>query len=214
MEFIAKELDHYVEKHTTKESDLLYQLNRETHLKVLNPRMLSGAFQGRFLSMISKMIQPKRILELGTYTGYSAFSFLEGLDPNGKIITIDINEELEDMVRKYIAEFDAENRIEYILGNAVEIIPTLKDQFDLVFIDADKENYCLYYDLVFDLIKPGGYILADNVLWSGKVVGDYDKSDKDTRVLMDYNRKVTEDTRVETILLPLRDGLMLTRKKD
>ena len=214
MEFISKELDDYVEKHTSKESELLYQLNRETHLKVLNPRMLSGAFQGRFLSMISKMIQPKRILELGTYTGYSAFCFLEGLQADGKITTIDLNEELEEMVRNFISKFDADNQIEYILGNAVDVIPTLKDQFDLVFIDADKENYINYYNLVFDLVKPGGYILADNVLWSGKVVGDYEKLDKDTRVLVDYNRMVTEDPRVETILLPLRDGLMLTRKKD
>lgn len=214
MEFISKELDDYVEKHTSKESELLYQLNRETHLKVLNPRMLSGAFQGRFLSMISKMIRPTRILELGTYTGYSAFCFLEGLQSGGKITTIDVNEELEEMVRAFITKFEADNQFEYILGNAVEIIPTLKDQFDLVFIDADKENYCNYYDLVFDLVKPGGYILADNVLWSGKVVGDYDQLDKDTRVLMDYNRKVREDPRVETILLPLRDGLMLTRKKN
>ncbi len=214
MEFISKELDDYVEKHTSKESELLYQLNRETHLKVLNPRMLSGAYQGRFLSMISKMIQPKRILELGTYTGYSAFCFLEGLQANGKITTIDINEELEEMVRGFISKFHADEQFEYLIGNAVEIIPTLKDQFDLVFIDADKENYCNYYDLVFDLVKPGGYILADNVLWSGKVLGDYQNLDKDTRVLMDYNRKVSDDPRVETVLLPLRDGLMLTRKKD
>ncbi len=214
MEFISKELDDYVEKHTSKESELLYQLNRETHLKVLNPRMLSGAFQGRFLSMIAKMIQPKRILELGTYTGYSAFCFLEGLQSGGKITTIDVNVELEKIVRDFISKFNADKQIEYILGNAVEVIPTLKEQFDLVFIDADKENYCKYYDLVFDLVKPGGYILADNVLWSGKVVGDYEKLDKDTRVLMDYNRKVSEDFRVETILFPLRDGLMLTRKKD
>lgn len=214
MEFISKELDDYVEKHTSKESELLYQLNRETHLKVLNPRMLSGAFQGRFLSMVAKMIQPERILELGTYTGYSAFCFLEGLKAGGKITTIDVNVELEEMVRNFITKFDADKQIEYILGNAVDVIPTLKDQFDLVFIDADKENYCSYYDLIFDLVKPGGYILADNVLWSGKVVGDYDQVDKDTRILMEYNRKVTEDPRVETILLPLRDGLMLTRKKD
>lgn len=212
MEFIDEKLDQYVCKHTDKEPELLYQLNRQTHLKVLNSRMLSGQFQGRLLSMISHMIRPQNVLEIGTYTGYSALCFLEGLAENGRITTIDINEELEDFVRDFIQKAGAESRIQYVIGDAMELIPTMHEQFDLVFIDADKENYCNYYDLVFDKVKVGGYILADNVLWSGKVVGDYDTADKDTKILMDYNRKINDDSRVENILLPIRDGLMLARK--
>lgn len=212
MEFIDEKLDQYVCKHTDKEPELLYQLNRQTHLKVLNSRMLSGQFQGRLLSMIAHMIRPQNVLEIGTYTGYSALCFLEGLAEDGRITTIDINEELEDFVRDFIQKAGAESRIQYVIGDAMELIPTMQEQFDLVFIDADKENYCNYYDLVFDKVKVGGYILADNVLWSGKVVGDYEKADKDTRILMDYNRKINEDSRVENILLPIRDGLMLARK--
>lgn len=212
MEFIEAELDNYVCDHTTGESPVLYALNRATHLSVLQPRMLSGHFQGRLLSMISHMIRPEKVLEIGTYTGYSALCFLEGLAAGGKIITIDINEELEDIVREYIERAEATDKIAYILGDAMELIPSIDEQFDLVFIDADKKNYCSYYDLVFDKVKPGGYILADNVLWSGKVTGDYEKADADTRMLMDYNRKVQEDPRVENILLPVRDGLMLSRK--
>ncbi|TXI88045.1 MAG: methyltransferase domain-containing protein [Crocinitomicaceae bacterium] len=212
MEFIDEKLDQYVCKHTDRESELLYQLNRQTHLKVLNSRMLSGQFQGRLLSMIAHMIRPQNVLEIGTYTGYSALCFLEGLAENGRITTIDINEELEDFVRDFIQKAGAENQIQYVIGDAMELIPTMHEQFDLVFIDADKENYCNYYDLVFDKVKVGGYILADNVLWSGKVVGDYDTADKDTKILMDYNRKINDDSRVENILLPIRDGLMLARK--
>lgn len=212
MEFIDEKLDQYVCKHTDRESELLYQLNRQTHLKVLNSRMLSGQFQGRLLSMISHMIRPQNVLEIGTYTGYSALCFLEGLAENGRITTIDINEELEDFVRDFIQKAGAENQIQYVIGDAMELIPEMQEQFDLVFIDADKENYCNYYDLVFDKVKVGGYILADNVLWSGKVVGDYDTADKDTKILMDYNRKINDDSRVENILLPIRDGLMLARK--
>lgn len=212
MDFIDPKLDEYVCAHTGSESELLSDLNRRTHLKILNPRMLSGQFQGRLLSMISHMIRPQRILEIGTYTGYSALCFVEGLAEGGKITTIDINEELEDFVRDYIEKAGAESRIEYLLGDAMQLIPEMNEQFDLVFIDADKENYCNYYDLVFDKVKPGGYILADNVLWSGKVVGDYETADRDTKILMDYNRKVQEDPRVENILLPVRDGLMLARK--
>jgi predicted O-methyltransferase YrrM len=174
--------------------------------------MLSGQFQGRLLSMIAHMIRPQNVLEIGTYTGYSALCFLEGLAEDGRITTIDINEELEDFVRDFIQKAGAESRIQYVIGDAMELIPTMQEQFDLVFIDADKENYCNYYDLVFDKVKVGGYILADNVLWSGKVVGDYDTADKDTKILMDYNRKINDDSRVENILLPVRDGLMLARK--
>jgi caffeoyl-CoA O-methyltransferase len=213
MEFIDAALDDYVCAHTSEETALLYELNRQTHLKILQPRMLSGHFQGRLLSMISQMIQPQRVLEIGTYTGYSALCLLEGLAPGGKITTIDRNEELEEFVRGYVAKAGAEAGIEYIVGDAMLLIPQMQEQFDLVFIDADKENYCNYYELVFDLVKPGGYILADNVLWSGKVVNDYETADRDTRILMDYNRMVNEDPRVENILLPIRDGLMLARKK-
>lgn len=213
MEFIDPKLDDYVCAHTTNETELLYELNRQTNLKILNPRMLSGHFQGRLLSMISQMVRPKRILEIGTYTGYSALCMMEGLPEEGKITTIDINEELEEFVRGYIQKANAEDRIEYIIGDAMQLIPEMDEMFDLVFIDADKENYCNYYDLVFDKVQSGGYILADNVLWSGKVVGEYEKADHDTKILMDYNTKIQNDPRVENILLPIRDGLMLTRKK-
>lgn len=213
MEFIDEKLDAYCCAHTTAENEQLKQLNRETHVKILQPRMLSGAFQGRFLSMIAHLVQPKRILEIGTYTGYSALCFLEGLHPDGKITTIDINEELEDFVRKHIAEADATEKIDYILGDATDIIPGLNEAFDLVFIDADKDNYLTYYELVFDKVKKGGYILADNVLWSGKVTGEFEQVDFDTQQIMKFNTRVQTDDRVENILLPIRDGLMLIRKK-
>ena len=213
MEFINEKLDAYCCAHTTAENEQLKQLNRETHVKILQPRMLSGAFQGRFLSMIAHLVQPKRILEIGTYTGYSALCFLEGLHPDGKITTIDINEELEDFVRKHIAEADATEKIDYILGDATDIIPRLNEAFDLVFIDADKDNYLTYYELVFDKVKKGGYILADNVLWSGKVTGEFEQVDFDTQQIMKFNTRVQTDDRVENILLPIRDGLMLIRKK-
>jgi predicted O-methyltransferase YrrM len=213
MEFIDEKLDAYCCAHTTSEREQLKRLNRETHVKILQPRMLSGAFQGRFLSMIAHLVQPKRILEIGTYTGYSALCFLEGLHPDGKITTIDINEELEDFVRKHIAEANATEKIDYLLGDATNIIPGLNEAFDLVFIDADKDNYLTYYELVFDKVKKGGYILADNVLWSGKVTGDFEQVDFDTQQIMKFNARVQSDDRVENILLPIRDGLMLIRKK-
>jgi len=212
MHFLPEEIEKYSADHTGRESELLQKINRETHLKVMMPRMLSGHFQGRFLSMISKMIQPDRILEIGTYTGYSALCFCEGLKPNGKLITIDNNEELEERVRGYFKESDYNDRIEFIVGNAMNVIPELNETFDLVFIDADKENYINYYNLVFDKVKAGGYIIADNVLWSGKVLQPYDKPDKDTQTLIDYSNMVFADKRVEPILLPLRDGLMVARK--
>jgi predicted O-methyltransferase YrrM len=212
MEFISEELDDYVVGHTEKEPDLLYRLNRETHLKVLQPRMLSGHFQGRVLSMFSKMIQPKNILEIGTYTGYSTLCFLEGLAENGKITTIDINYELEELARKYFNESGRGDAIDHIIGNALEIIPTLKETFDIVFIDADKDNYINYYNLVIDKVRPGGYIIADNVLWSGKVLLPYEQLDLDTKVLVDLNKLVQEDDRVENVLLPIRDGLMVMRR--
>jgi caffeoyl-CoA O-methyltransferase len=212
MEFISKELLEYIENHTQAESSLLKKLSRDTYAHVLMPRMLSGHVQGRFLSMVSHMISPATVLEIGTYTGYSAICLAEGLKPEGRLYTIDINEELESMVRKYFKEAGLENRIDYKIGNALKIIPTMNIQFDLVFIDADKENYLNYYNLIFDKVRTGGYIIADNVLWSGKVIDKNIKADKDTRALMDFNDFVHQDKRVENMILPLRDGLMILRK--
>jgi len=212
MEFISQELDNYICAHSEIEPAFLKELNRETHLNVLQPRMLSGHFQGRVLSMISHMIQPKRVLEIGTYTGYSALCFAEGLSENGKVITIDVNEELSDLVKEYIVKAHMQNKIEAIIGDATQIIPNLDEEFDLVFIDADKKNYVNYYHLVFDKVRKGGYIIADNVLWSGKVLEDYYSLDKATQVIMDYNKLIHEDTRVQEVLLPIRDGLMIARK--
>lgn len=213
MEFIERKLDDYVCAHTENEPPLLAELNRRTHVSVLKPRMLSGHFQGRLLSMLSHMIRPESVLEIGTYTGYSALCFAEGLTHNGKLITIDVNEELEDFVRDYIERSGNSARIDYLIGDAMEIIPTLQAQFDVVFIDADKRNYSNYYQLVFDKVKTGGYIIADNVLWSGKVLGELDTLDRETRLLMEYNRMLHEDERVEVVLLPIRDGLSIARKK-
>lgn len=212
MEFLNKELSDYVDAHTSEEPEVLKKLTRETYLKVLMPRMLSGHYQGRLLSMITKMIQPTKVLEIGTYTGYSAVCFAEGLKEGGKLITIDINEELETMVRKVFDEAGVSQKIEYKIGNAMDIIPTLNQTFDLVFIDADKINYLNYYHLVFDKVSKGGFIIADNVLWSGKIVNT-EKIDKDTKALMDFNDFVHQDTRVENVLLPVRDGLMILKKK-
>jgi caffeoyl-CoA O-methyltransferase len=214
MEFLDKGLTDYIESHTMPESPLLKKLNRDTQANVLMPRMLSGHFQGRVLSMISHMIRPSAILEIGTYTGYSALCLAEGLQENGRLHTIDINEELESMVRSYIKEARLENKINYYIGNALDIIKSLDLQFDLVFIDADKENYSNYYKLVFDKVRKGGFIIADNVLWSGKVIGADLKTntDKDTRAILDFNNMVHNDERVENVLLPIRDGLMVLRK--
>lgn len=210
MDVIAKELQAYAEQHTTEESPLLKKINRDTHSQVLMPRMLSGQLQGRVLSMISCMIRPRAILEIGTYTGYSAICLAEGLQEKGTLVTIDINEELHDRVSGYFTAAGLEDRIDYRIGNATEIIPELKGNFDLVFIDADKENYSRYFDLVIDRVNLNGLILADNVLWSGKVLDA--KPDKDTRAIVDFNRKVQADVRVENVLLPIRDGMMLMRK--
>jgi caffeoyl-CoA O-methyltransferase len=210
MEFLPDDIADYIEAHTAGESDLLKKINRETHAKVLKPRMLSGQLQGRYLSMISHLLKPKNILEIGTYTGYSAICLAEGLAEDGKLITIDINEELETRVRDYFEQAGLSKKVEYRIGNALTIIPTLEQQFDLVFIDADKENYSRYYDLIFDKVKVGGVILADNVLWSGKIT--MSKPDKDTRALLEFNAKVNDDTRVENVLLPVRDGIMMARK--
>lgn len=212
MEFIDPKLDLYVCDHTQPEPAILSELNRKTHLEVLQPRMLSGHFQGRVLSMLSHMIQPRRVLEIGTYTGYSALCFAEGLTADGKIITIDVNEELEQLVQSFIHKSGYEKKIEYFIGDAAHFIPALNEEWDIVFIDADKKSYCKYYDLVFDKVRKGGYIIADNVLWSGKVLEDYDSLDRETKIIMDYNKMIQEDPRVENVLLPIRDGLMIARK--
>ncbi len=210
MEFIDPKIQEYAEAHSSPESDVLQQLNRDTHAKVLMPRMLSGHLQGRALSMFSRMIRPIHILEIGTYTGYSAICMAEGLHPDGFIHTIDINEELEPMVKKAIEAAGYQDNIVQLIGNALEIIPTLDYQWDLVFIDADKINYARYYDLVIENVRPGGFIIADNVLWSGKVIAE--KVDKDTAALLEFNRRVQDDPRVMNVLLPVRDGLMVVQK--
>lgn len=213
MEFIDPQLDKYVCDHTQSEPEILSELNRRTHLEVLQPRMLSGHFQGRVLSMLSHMIKPRRVLEIGTYTGYSALCFAEGLTDDGKVITIDVNEELEDLVRSFVSKSGYEDRVEYLIGDAAHFIPVLNEEWDIVFIDADKKSYCNYYNLVFDKVKKGGYIIADNVLWSGKVLEDYESLDRETKIIMDYNNMIQNDPRVENVLLPIRDGLMIARKR-
>ncbi|MDG1427627.1 MAG: O-methyltransferase [Crocinitomicaceae bacterium] len=213
MEFISEELDNYVCAHTENEPDLLYELNRRTHMNVLIPRMLSGHFQGRVLSMLSHMIRPTNILEIGTYTGYSALCLAEGLVDGGKILTIDKNEELEDLVEEFVQKSEYKDSITMMIGDAMQIVPALEDSYDLVFIDADKGNYINYYNLVIDKLNPGGYILLDNVLWSGKVLEPAVEGDTDTAILIELNDLIHNDDRVQEVLLPIRDGLMLVRKK-
>lgn len=213
MDFLPEQIEEYVAKHSEKEPQLLNELNHETWEKVLIPRMLSGHIQGRVLSMLAHMINPKNVLEIGTYTGYSALCFAEGLQAGGKIHTIDINEELETMVNIYIKKANLTDTIINHIGNAIDIIPTLNKEFDIVFIDADKTNYSNYYDLVFDKVKSGGYIIADNVLWSGKVIEDKSVLDSDTIALIEYSEKIQNDDRVQNVLFPVRDGLMIARKK-
>ncbi|GMQ26920.1 O-methyltransferase [Algoriphagus sp. oki45] len=215
MEFIDPALLAYCEVHTSPEDPLLQKITRETQAKVLMPRMLSGHLQGKTLELFAKMIRAQSILEIGTYTGYSGICLARGLSKGGKLTTLDINDELEPMVRGFFEESGLAHQIDYRLGNAREIIPTLSGPFDLVFIDADKYYYSEYFDLVIDKVSPGGIILADNVLWSGKVVQEEGKKvDKDTQALLDFNRKVQEDSRVENVLLPLRDGILMARKLD
>lgn len=210
MEFIDDQLLAYCETFSEKESELLKQLNRDTHLKVNSPRMLSGHLQGRILSFLSHIIKPNYILEIGTYTGYSALCLAEGLSENGKLITIDPNEETNHFARQFISQSPHKNKIELVQGQAQNLIADLKFTFDIVFIDADKKNYSLYYDLVLDKVNPGGLIIADNVLWSGKVLDQ--KKDADTEAIHRFNEKVSTDVRVKSVLLPVRDGLMLLRK--
>ena len=211
MEFIDSNLDKYVVEHTSIENDLLKKIQRETHLNVLQPRMLSGPFQGKFLSLISSLVQPEKILEIGTYTGYSALCLADGLSKSGTLITIDINDELEERVKGYFQESSFSDQLTLMIGPALSIIPQLEHDFDLVFIDADKKNYINYYKEIFPKVKVGGLIIADNVLWSGKVV-DQNAQDPDTQLLRDFNLMIQNDARVSNILLPIRDGLMLVRK--
>lgn len=211
MHFISEELENYVANHSQDEPELLAKLNRETYQKVLQPRMLSGHFQGRVLSMLAKIIHPEHILEIGTYTGYATLCMAEGLAQNGTIDTIDINEELAEFQKKYFDASEWKNQIFQHIGNALEIIPTLNKKFDLVFIDADKENYIHYFHLIVPMMRKGGIILSDNVLWSGKVIETLDPKDMSTKVLLEYNALLKNDPRVETVLLPIRDGLTVSR---
>ena len=211
MHFISEDLEDYVANHSQAEPELLAKLNKETYQKIMQPRMLSGHFQGRVLSMLSKIIRPKHILEIGTYTGYAALCLAEGLAENGALDTIDIEEELVDFQRKYFDASPWKDQIFQHLGDAVEIIPTLNKKFDLVFIDADKENYVNYFHLIVPMMNKGGIILSDNVLWSGKVLEEVKPNDKSTPILLEYNKLLNTDPRVETVLLPIRDGLTVSR---
>ncbi|MFM7217012.1 MAG: O-methyltransferase [Bacteroidota bacterium] len=214
MDFLPDRLNQYVESHTADESPLLKELNRETYAKVLMPRMLSGHLQGRVLAMLSRMIRPKRILEIGTFTGYSALCLAEGLQEHGSLHTIDINDELSGMVDRYMKSSGLSDRIHCYWGNALDIIPVFDFEFDLVFIDADKINYQKYYELALPKLSAGGWIIADNVLWSGKILDPTTQMDADTAALYRFNEHVRADNRVETVLLPVRDGLMIIRKKE
>lgn len=209
-EIVAAEIQRYAEDHTSDEPLLLKNIKRDTFADVLMPRMLSGHLQGRFLAAISRMIRPRTILEIGTYTGYSALCLLEGLQQGGKLITIDVNEELEGRVRQYFMNAGVESSVDFRIGKAGDIIPTLDGPFDLVWLDADKDNYGLYYDQVIDKVHSGGWILADNVLWSGKVIGS--DTDKDTRAIRAFNDKVMADPRVRVVMLPIRDGISLIQR--
>ncbi len=211
MDFIDPNIQAYAESFTSPEPEVLAELNRETNLKVLYPRMLSGHLQGRILSMISRMVQPRRILEIGTYTGYSALCMAEGLAEGGKVITIDIDAELEDMVLKYAQKAGLADKIEMLVGNAMDIIPQLDETLDLVFIDADKYNYSNYFDLVLPKLRKGGFIMADNVLWSGRVL-DAHTSDKETLGLRNFVQHVSNNKEVMQVLMPVRDGIMLIQK--
>ena len=211
MHFLSQELEDYIEQHSQNEPELLAALNKETYQKILLPRMLSGHFQGRVLSMLSKLIRPKSILEIGTYTGYSALCLCEGMQENGILHTIDIKEELLDFQRKYFDKSPWGKQIVQHLGEAIDIIPTLDNTFDLVFIDADKENYLNYFELIIPKMNKGGIILSDNVLWSGKVLEPLQPNDISTKILLEYNQVLKNDPRIETVLLPIRDGLTVSR---
>mgnify|MGYP000140115063 FL=1 len=213
MHFISEKLDGYVVRHSEDEPTLLKALTRETYQKILQPRMLSGHYQGRVLSVLSKLIRPKVILEIGTFTGYSALCLAEGLSLDGVLHTIDINEELVDFQRTYFDKSDYGSQIIQHLGPALDIIPTLDTHFDLVFMDADKPNYINYFNQIIDKLNPGGVILSDNVLWSGKVIEALEPNDLSTKIVLEYNKLLKEDPRIETVLLPIRDGLTVSIRK-
>ena len=212
MDLINSKVTEYIELYTSEESDVLKKLNRETHAKILRPRMLSGQAQGKFLEFISRMIKPEKVLEIGTYTGYSAICLAQGLSETGMLYTIDINEELETFTRPFFKEAGLDNKINYIIGDAVKIIPTINESFDIIFIDADKENYCKYFDLVIDKLKIDGYIIADNVFWSGKIFEEINPKDVETNAVVDFNNKIKNDKRVEQVMLSIRDGIYIARK--
>lgn len=211
MNFALKKITQYCEEHTTPHSTLLYQLERETNLKTLAPQMMSGPLQGQLLSIVSSILQPKIVVEIGTFTGYAALCLAKGLASNGKLYTIEVKEELEYIIRKYIRQANLEDAIELHIGDAAEIIPSLPTPFDLVFIDAGKRFYSDHYDLIIDKVRAGGVVLVDNVLWSGKVT--LAKHDKDTEIIHAFNEKVLQDDRVENVLLPIRDGINIIRKR-
>ncbi|MDD3876691.1 MAG: O-methyltransferase [Bacteroidales bacterium] len=212
MEFISEDLSNYCENHSSCEDPVLSELSRECRSKMLYSRMLSGHLQGHLLTMFSNMLNPLRILEIGTYTAYSAICLAKGLRKNGLVHTIEINEEFEDFIRKYIKKAGMEDKIQLIIGNALDIIPNLQDEYDLVFIDADKENYLNYFQLIFDKVRKGGFIIADNVLWSGKVLNPA-LNDSETQAIVAFNNYIKERSDLENLILPFRDGLMIIRKK-
>lgn len=213
MHFLPEAIDTYTVKHTQQEPEVLAKLTRETHQKILQPRMLSGHYQGRLLSILSKIVNPSKILELGTYTGYSAICLAEGLKKDGELHTLDINEELQSIQNKYFELSGFRKNIHQHLGEAINILPTLDMKFDLIFMDADKPNYPAYFNLIIDKLNPGGILLTDNVLWSGKVVEPLKRDDESTKALLEYNTLVATDERLETVMLPIRDGLSLSRRK-
>ncbi|MFN5460655.1 MAG: O-methyltransferase [Bacteroidota bacterium] len=213
MDFINDEIIQYSNSLSKAEDSVLKELDRETHLKFLSPRMLSGHLQGNLLTFISKLIKPKNILEIGTFTGYSAICLAKGLAENGKLTTIDANPEIESIARKYFEKSGLQNKINLLIGNAIELIPCIYDKFNLVFIDSDKKNYSNYFDLIIEKVESGGIIIADNVLWSGKVLKNVQTMDKETLAIHQFNAKIQNDNRVENLLLPIRDGIMLIRKK-
>jgi caffeoyl-CoA O-methyltransferase len=209
----SREIREYIEAHSTPEDAVLASLNRYTNLKVIHPRMLSGQVQGKFLEFISRMISPGRILEIGTYTGYSAICLARGLKPDGRLFTIEINDEFEPVSSEYFSKSGLSDRIIQLTGDAIEIVPGLEETFDLVFIDAEKEQYCDYFELVFPKVRPGGFILADNTLWDGKVIQTDEQNDPATLAIREFNRMVNADLRVDNIILPVRDGISIIRKK-
>jgi len=211
-DLIDPEIESYCEAHTTAETDLLYRLNRQTHLQTINPRMASGQLQGQFLSLISKMIRPRRILEIGTFTGYSAICLAEGLTDDGMLHTIEINEEYEDRIQEFVAESPDSHKIMLHIGDAKRIVPTLNEPWDLVFIDAEKTDYQEYYDIVFPQVREHGFILIDNTLWNSKVIHEVAHNDKETQAILAFNDMVQQDPRVRNLLLPFRDGIMIIEK--